>query len=282
MSITKAIIPVAGYGTRRLPITKAIEKSMLPVGNRPIVDFAVEDCILAGVKDIIFVITKTGERSQIETYYGKNARLEEFLLARGAEEKLKKLQTAPDDVHFHFVEQDANDKYGTAVPVALAVKQLGLDEAVAFCNGDDFFYGSKDGSEEKNLFSALQNDDEAAIIGIRLPKEEIMKFAMIEAGGDGFMTNIVEKPKMEEITNDLANINRFVLSRELLKEIVGYVDGNNFSATEQEYFITDPVLNFVKKGGKMRVVPATGRFMDCGSLEGWLYANQLVNGLIKE
>jgi UTP--glucose-1-phosphate uridylyltransferase len=281
MSITKAIIPVAGYGTRRLPITKAVEKSMLPVGNRPIVDFAVEECALAGIKDIIFVITKTGERSQIETYYGKNARLEEFLVARGAEEKLKKLQTAPADLNFHFVEQDANDKYGTAVPVALAVKSLEISESVAFCNGDDFFYGSKGGSEVKNLLSSL-SEDEAGLIGIPLPRQEIMKFAMIEKAADGMMTNLVEKPKLEEITSDLANINRFALTPDLLKAIVDYVDGHNFAATEQEYFITDPILDFVKTGGKMRVVPATGRFMDCGSLEGWLYANQLINGLVKE
>ncbi|MCL1963245.1 sugar phosphate nucleotidyltransferase [Candidatus Saccharibacteria bacterium] len=278
--IKTAIVPVAGYGTRRLPITKAVEKSMLPVGNRPIVDFAVEDCILAGIKDIVFVITETGEKSQIETYYGRNARLEEFLAARNATEKLKMLETAPSDVRFHFVKQDANDKYGTAVPVALAVKELGLNESVAFCNGDDFFWDSKDGSEEKNLVSHITHD-EAAIIGVRLPKEEITKFAMIEKNTDGFMTNIVEKPKLAEITSDLANINRFILSPALLTEIVNYVDNHHFGATDQEYFITDPILNFVRGGGKMRVVPASGRFMDCGSLEGWLYANQVDAGLSK-
>ncbi len=279
MQIRKAIIPVAGWGTRRLPITKAIEKSMLPVGNRPIVDFAVEDCILAGIKEIIFVITKTGKESQIQSYYEKNTKLEEFLLARGANEKLAKLKTAPEDIHFSYVEQDANDKYGTAVPVALAVKQLGLSESVAFCNGDDFFYGSKDGSEEKNLISALQSADESAMIGVPTSKEDIVKhgLGMIESDQDGFMTNLTEKPELEQITSNLASVNRFILSKDLLTEIVSYVDSNAFTATDQEYMITDPVLDFVRNGGKVRVVPATGQFMDCGSTEGWLRANNIVN-----
>jgi UTP--glucose-1-phosphate uridylyltransferase len=283
--ITKAIIPVAGYGTRRLPMTKAIEKSMLPIGDRPLVDYAVSECIAAGIKDIYFVINKTmGDRTQIETYYGKNALLEEFLTARNAEAKLVKLQTAPEDVRFHYVVQDPNAQYGTAVPVALVVAaagrgevpEIGVDECVAFANGDDFFWdGGK--TSEMAAFVGQVKDGEAAIIGVEYPKEQICNFGMIE-NGDGFMHGLVEKPSEDKVTSTLINVNRFVLSPELLREIADYVERNDFSPLQQEYMITDPILDFVKKGHKVRVVAAKSEWLDGGSLEGWFKANRTVLG----
>jgi UTP--glucose-1-phosphate uridylyltransferase len=283
--ITKAIIPVAGYGTRRLPMTKAIEKSMLPIGDRPLVDYAVSECIKAGIKDIYFVINKTlGEHTQIETYYGKNALLEEFLRDRKADEKLAKLQTAPEDVRFHYVVQDPNAAYGTAVPVALVVKaaaagevpELGADESVVFANGDDFFWDGGKTSEMATFISQVE-DGEAAIIGVECPKEDVVKCAMIARDGD-FMTGLVEKPALEEVTSTLTSVNRFVLNPGLLKEIAGYVARNDFSPLEQEYMITDPILDFVKKGNKVRVVAAESEWLDGGSLDGWYKANKTVLG----
>ncbi|MCL2001910.1 sugar phosphate nucleotidyltransferase [Candidatus Saccharibacteria bacterium] len=282
--ISKAIIPVAGYGTRRLPMTKAIEKSMLPIGDRPLVDYAVSECIKAGIKDIYFVINKTlGAQAQIETYYGENALLTEFLEARNASEKLAKLKTAPEDVRFHYIVQDPNAAYGTAVPVALfmaevAAGKIGLSEgeSVAFANGDDFFWDGGKTSEMAEFVSQIK-DGEAAIIGVEYPKEQIPNFGMIENGG-GLMSGLVEKPSVDKVTSTLINVNRFVLSPELLEEIVSYVERNNFSPLEQEYMITDPILDFVKKGNKVRVIKAKSEWLDGGSLEGWFKANRVVLG----
>ena len=281
--ITKAIIPVAGYGTRRLPMTKAIEKSMLPIGDRPLVDYAVSECIKAGIKDIYFVINKTmGDHTQIETYYGKNALLEDFLRDRNASEKLAKLQTAPEDVRFHYVVQDPNAAYGTAVPVALVmaaaatgeVPAIGAEESVVFANGDDFFWDGGKTSEMATFVSRVE-DGEAAIIGVECPREQVCNFGMIDNDA-GVMKGLVEKPSKDEITSTLINVNRFVLNPALLKEIVAYVERNDFSPLEQEYLITDPILDFVKNGGKMRVVPAQSEWLDGGSLEGWYKANTTV------
>ena len=92
--ITKAIIPVAGWGTRRLPVTKAIEKCMLPVGNRPIVDYVVQDCITAGITDIYFVV---GEQSgQLHDFYRNNVELNDYLRRNGKEDLLPLI--APDRI----------------------------------------------------------------------------------------------------------------------------------------------------------------------------------------
>ena len=81
MEITKAIIPVAGWGTRMLPITKAIEKCMLPVGKRPIIDYVVQDCLAAGIREFIFVVSE--QSSQLEAYYRSNIHLNDYLRRKG-------------------------------------------------------------------------------------------------------------------------------------------------------------------------------------------------------
>ena len=109
MTISKAIIPVAGWGTRRLPITKVVEKSMLPVGNRPLVDYSVQELIRAGVKDIYMVVSNT-EPCQVRAFYQDNLALNLYLKARGKEDKLEKAKTLPDDVRIHYVAQDPSAK----------------------------------------------------------------------------------------------------------------------------------------------------------------------------
>jgi len=108
MNITKAIIPVAGWGTRMLPITKAIEKSMLPVGTRPVVDYVVQDVIKAGIRNIYFVV---GEQStQIQNYYRSNIQLNDYLRAQGKEDKLPLI--APlDGVSIHFITRGVDSLY---------------------------------------------------------------------------------------------------------------------------------------------------------------------------
>ena len=119
--ITKAIIPAAGWGTRRLPITKVIEKSMLPVGNRPLVDYSVQELIEAGVTDIYMVISNV-EPCQVRAFYNDNIALNQYLADRGKEDRLKLAKTLPDNVKIHYVVQDPSGKYGTAVPVCMVAE----------------------------------------------------------------------------------------------------------------------------------------------------------------
>jgi UTP--glucose-1-phosphate uridylyltransferase len=273
--ITKAIIPTAGYGTRRLPITKTIEKNMLPVGNRPIIDYVIEECALAGITDIYLVVNDI-ENSQIAQYYGHNKKLEQYLSSRNATEKSEKLNTLPKGVKLYFIEQDVNDKYGTAVPVALALAECGTDEPVVFCNGDDFFINAKDGSEVKTMVKAAVNSVDSVMLGYKVPREEVTKYGMIKIDAQDSMTSIIEKPKPAEVISNLVSINRIILSPGLLKVIKDYVTDNNFGPNDQEYMITDCYAEYIRQGGKIRVVGSTGEWLDCGSLKGWLYANEII------
>ena len=273
--ITKAIIPVAGWGTRRLPITKIIEKSMLPVGNRPLVDYSVQDLIKAGVKDIYMVIGNA-EPCQVREFYRENLALNQYLVERGKEDKLALAKTLPDNVTIHYTVQDPSGKYGTAVPIAMVVKEFKIDEPVLVFMGDDFVWNPGGESAAEALIKAA-GDGESAILGVEIEKEKVEKYGVLSEK-DGKLVGVVEKPKPEEAPSNLINVSKYIMASDLLKRIVKYVDEHDFGPKDQEYMVTDPIDEFIKDGGVMRVAPTSGEYLDGGSVEGWLHANNVVCG----
>ena len=274
--ITKAIIPVAGWGTRRLPITKIIEKSMLPVGNRPLVDYSVQELIAVGVKDIYMVISDV-EPCQVREFYRDNLALNQYLIDRGKKDRLKLAKTLPDDVTIHYTVQDPSGKYGTAVPIAMVVKEYHLNESVLVFMGDDFIWNPDGQSASASLIDAIQEDSDSAILGVEIPKENVAKYGVLSTK-DGKLIDIVEKPSPETAPSNLINVSKYIMSPELLQDIVKYVDSHDFGPLDQEYMVTDPIYEYIKKGHIVRVAPTSGQYLDGGSVEGWLHANNVVCG----
>lgn len=274
--ITKAIIPVAGWGTRRLPITKIIEKSMLPVGNRPLVDYSVQELIKAGVKDIYMVISNV-EPCQVREFYSENHALNAYLTERGKEDRLKLAKTLPEGVTIHYTMQDPAGKYGTAIPIAMVVEEYNINEPVLVFMGDDFIWNPDGQSASESLIAALQSDDESAILGVEIPRENVDKYGVFSVE-DGKLTGVVEKPTPEEAPSNLINVSKYIMSPALLREIVDYVHTHDFGPKDQEYVVTDPIDSFIAKGGVIRVASTTGEYLDGGSVEGWLHANNVVCG----
>ena len=93
------------------------------------------------------------------------------------------------------------------------------------------------------------------------------------------LTNVVEKPKIEDAPSNLINVSKYILSPKLLQEIVDYVKTHDFGPKDQEYVITDPIDSYIKNGGTMRVITAEGQYLDGGSVEGWVHANNVVCNL---
>ena len=272
--ITKAIIPVAGWGTRRLPITKIIEKSMLPVGNRPLVDYSVQELIKAGVKDIYMVISNV-EPCQVREFYKENLALNQYLVDRGKEDRLALAKTLPEGVTIHYTVQDPAGKYGTAVPIALVVKEYNLNEPVLVFMGDDFIWNPGGESAAKALTKSIQDASDSAILGVEIDKEKVEKYGVLSAK-DGKLIDVVEKPKPDKAPSNLINVSKYIMSPDLLQRIVKYVDEHDFGPLDQEYMVTDPIDDYIKNGGIMRVAPTTGEYLDGGSVEGWLHANNVV------
>lgn len=272
--ITKAIIPVAGWGTRRLPITKIIEKSMLPVGNRPLVDYSVQELVKAGVTDIYMVISNV-EPCQVKAFYEDNLALNQYLEERGKTDRLKLAKTLPDNVKIHYLPQDPSAKYGTAVPVAMVAEEYNIDEPVLVFMGDDFIWNPDGKSAAESLLEAVQNEQDSAMLGVEVPHDQVDKYGILSIK-DGLLTDVVEKPTIEEAPSNLINVSKYIISPELLKNIVEYVNSNDFGPMDQEYVITDPIDAYIKNGGTMRVVSAEGQYLDGGSVEGWVHANNVV------
>lgn len=274
--ITKAIIPVAGWGTRRLPITKIIEKSMLPVGNRPLVDYSVQELIKAGITDIYMVISNV-EPCQVQEFYRDNLALNDYLVERGKADRLALAKTLPDYVKIHYTTQDPAGRYGTAVPIALVVEEYNLDEPVLVFMGDDFVWNPDGESAAESLIHSLQSEDESAILGVEIPREKVDKYGVLSVQ-DGKLVDVVEKPSIEEAPSNMINVSKYIMSRDLLRRVVNYVKSHDFGPLDQEYLVTDPIDEYIKEGGIMRVAPTTGEYLDGGSVEGWVHANNVVTG----
>ncbi|CAN5416168.1 UTP--glucose-1-phosphate uridylyltransferase GalU [soil metagenome] len=268
--ITKAIIAVAGWGTRRLPITKSIEKCMLPIGNRPLVDYVVQDCIKAGIKDIYFVVSEGS--TQLQQYYSENDALNQYLIKNGKNDAIKQV-AVPDGISFHYIEQPSGGKYGTAVPVALAARYIVDEESVIVLGGDDFIYNADGSSEIRRLLYATPQDGNA-ILGVSVERDQLNKYGVIRMNSDEEFVQIVEKPNPGEEPSDLINISKYVLNHDVIRTIVDYVSTDR----EAEYYITDPINQYVSRGGSLKVVRSQGQFLDGGTTEGWLRANRIVLG----
>lgn len=266
-NVTKAIIPVAGWGTRMLPITKSIEKCMLPIGNRPVIDYVVQDVIRAGVTDIYFIV---GEQStQVQSYYSRNEALERYLERQGKEDKLP-LVAPIEGVNFHYIVQPSDGKYGTAVPVGLVNEYIEDDELVAVIMGDDFLYSGDETNDLARLIEAAGVT--GSMIGVQVPLETVSKYGVLELDEAGNYRRIVEKPSVEQAPSNLINVSKYVLPKAAI-EAAATIPIN---PTRGEYELPDAINAHVAQGGTIKVIEAHGQFLDAGSVEGWLHANNIV------
>lgn len=252
-----------------LPITKAIEKCMLPVGTRPVVDYVVQDCIAAGITDIYFVV---GEQSaQIQNYYRSNIQLNDYLRRVGKEDKLP-LVAPISGVSFHFIVQPSQGKYGTAVPVGLASEFIEQGEQAVVLMGDDFVYNTDGTNEITRLVEAAGN--EGAMLGVNVPPDAVSNYGVLQLSEGGNYQQIVEKPGVDEAPSTLINISKYVLPKTAI-DAAATIPAN---PARGEYEITDVINNYVASGGSIKVVQAHGQYLDGGSVDGWLHANNVVAG----
>ena len=269
MTVTKAIIPVAGWGTRRLPITKTIEKCMLPIGNRPLVDYVAQDCLKAGITELFFVVGE--DSTQLEDYYRSNIKLNDYLRRNGKEDKLP-LVAPLAGVQLHFITQPSYGKYGTAVPISLCADYVNEGESVVVLMGDDFIWNPDGSSEVARLLEAVPSGS-CGLLATKVAPEDVSKYGVIELDANGNYVQSVEKPQPEDAPSDLINISKYVLTKQVID-----MAANVAAAPNGEYQLPDAVNQYVQSGGEVKVVAATGQYLDGGSVEGWLQANNVVAG----
>ena len=273
MQVTKAIIPVAGWGTRWLPLTKTIEKCMLPIGNRPLIDYAVQDCLKAGITEFIFVV---GENStQLEDYYRSNIKLNDYLRQSGNQDKIP-LVAPLTGVKLHFVVQPSYGKYGTAIPIALAADYVEPGESVVVVMGDDLFYNSDGSSEIQHLVEETP-EGASGILGAVLPESDTLtgRYGSIEVDENDNLVRVTEHPDVIP-SPFIKNVAKYLLNYTLLQSVKAYA--NEDRSETGEYYIFTPFEPLLANGEVMKLVRSKGVYLDGGNVAGWLRANQIVLG----
>jgi UTP--glucose-1-phosphate uridylyltransferase len=267
--IKKCLFPVAGYGTRFLPATKAMPKEMLPVVNKPLVQYAVEEAIDAGMSEMAFV---TGRgKSAITDHFDFSYELETQIRGSGKEEYLSSIRSVLDSATFSFTRQREMKGLGHAI---LTGKTLIGSEPFGVILADDLCFNGG-GSSVMGQMSRLYKQFRCSIVAImEVPEDQVHKYGVIagEAMKDGLyrVEDMVEKPSREDAPSNLAIIGRYILTPDIFDIIQQTPPGKN-----GEVQITDALLKQAKEGCVMACKFQGTRF-DCGSVDGFVEATNHV------
>ncbi|MCF6734619.1 UTP--glucose-1-phosphate uridylyltransferase GalU [Blastococcus sp. KM273129] len=262
----KAVIPVAGMGTRFLPATKAVPKELLPVVDRPALQYIVEEAARAGLPEVLMV---TGRgKAAIEDFFDRTPELETALEKKGDEGRLSAVHESTDVAQVHFVRQGEARGLGHAVLQAAAF--VG-DEPFAVLLGDDLI-DARDHLLEQML--AVQAEHGGSVIALLdVGRENIDKYGAVavEPTGDGSdvvaVTGLVEKPPVDEAPSSLAIIGRYVLAPEVFDVLRETAPGRG-----GEIQLTDALATLVERGEPVHGVVFGGRRYDTGDKLDYLKA----------
>ena len=263
MKIKKAIFPVGGLGTRFLPATKSMPKEMLPIVDKPLIQYAVEEAANAGIEQFIFVTSRG--KSSIENHFDHSFELENNLISKGKRETLKTAQEMlkiPGS--FAYVRQQEPAGLGHAVWCA---RHLIGDEPVAVILADDLIKGSK------TIGEMIQNYENGNMLAImEVEKNDVSSYGIITPGKTLGNNNIdivdlIEKPSVENAPSNLAVVGRYIIEPTIFDVLENQHKGSN-----NEIQLTDAIANRIGKsictGYKF-----SGERFDCGSKLGFIKAN---------
>jgi UTP--glucose-1-phosphate uridylyltransferase len=264
--ITKCLFPAAGFGTRFLPATKAVPKEMLPIINKPILQYGVEEAISAGITNIA-IVTGRGKRS-IEDHFDNSVELESQLKETSKEHYIKDIQNIIEKATFTYVRQKKMLGLGHAI---LTGEPLIGNNPFAVILADDLCMNSDD-SVLKQMLKVF-NKYKCSVVAIEeVPKEDTNKYGivdgdLIDGSNDTFrVTDMVEKPESIDSPSNMAIVGRYILTPdifEIIKTIKPDLNG--------EIQITDALLSQAKQGNVVAYKFKGLRF-DCGSVRGYIQA----------
>ena len=263
--IKKVIIPVAGAGTRFLPVTKAQPKEMLPIIDKPVVQYIVEEAVASGVEDIILV---TGaSKVSIENHFDYNYELQNLLKQQGKEEQRQEIKKIADMANFIYVRQKGS--YGNGTPV-LNCKHIIGNEPFAIMWGDDLFVGEEK-PRLKQLIEAYEKFNNPVLSAMEVTKEETKKYGIIdgrELDKDIIeVKNIIEKPEPDKAPSNWAAIGSYILTPDIFEELEQTAIGK-----DNELWLVDAIVALSKKRS-IYAKKIKGKYFDTGSKIGWLKAN---------
>lgn len=265
MKIKKAVIPVAGMGTRFLPITKSIAKEMLPIVDLPAIHYIAKECMESGIEEIIFITSK--DKPEIENYFTFNNQLD-AKLDNEKKELLKETNKIIKNIKFHFIEQ--KEATGSATAISLAREYI-KDEFFAVLYGDDIMDCQKPALSQ---LIKLHEQNKRNIVGcLEVEQNLIPNYGIMDVGNDFKINQIIEKPSIEEAPSNIAGLGRYIID----SKIFSYID-NLVPDKKGEYNFTDAMEMFREDANEFFACVIEGNYYDIGSKLGYLKAN-LIFGL---
>jgi UTP--glucose-1-phosphate uridylyltransferase len=269
--VRKAVFPVAGFGTRFLPATKSMPKELMPIIDKPLIQYAAEEAVRAGIDTLIFV---TGRHKRaIEDHFDSNPELEGALRAKGKHKQADMVRNIlPDGVECVFVRQSEQLGLGHAV---LCAERVVGDEPFAVILADDFILADGNGATA-DLVTAFEKTGKTQLCVMPVEGPNISKYGVIVPANEiGLIAGIVEKPKYEHAPSNLASIGRYVLTPEIFNMLKKLPPGAG-----GEIQLAD-AINDQAARERVEAIMLNGLRYDCGSFSGYLEATLAVYNIIK-
>lgn len=262
--IKKAVFPAAGLGTRFLPATKAQPKEMLPIVDKPVIQYLVEEAVAAGIEDIV-IITGRGKRA-IEDHFDQSFELESTLAGKGKEEALKQMKAISRMANFIYVRQPEPLGDGHAI---LCAKEVIDNEPFAVLFGDDIVDSETPAIQQ---LIGLYNETKSCVIGLeKIAKEDSEKYGMVkpksQKGSTVEIESLVEKPKPEDAPSNLGIIGKYVCTPDIWEAL----EKAGSSTQDGEIRLIDGFREIIKKS-PIYGHEIQGHRFDCGTKLGLIKA----------
>lgn len=261
MKVKKAIIPAAGLGTRFLPVTKSLPKEMLPLIDKPILQFILEELVEAGIDQVLIVTTR--DKASIENHFDSNIELEVFLEARGKEEELKTVRDLASLAQVYYLRQDQPRGLGHAVSICRDF--IGQDP-FALLLGDEVFFSK---TPAIGQLAQVYDEVQAPVLAVgQVGPDEVSSYGIVDfAPGDkGRVQGLVEKPRPEEAPSNTAIYGRYILTPEIFSCLDRIQPGAG-----GEYQLTDALALYLEEGD-IYTAQVQGQRFDVGSKLGYVLA----------
>lgn len=264
--VRKAVIAVAGFGTRFLPATKATPKEMMPIIDKPVIQYVVEEAVESGIKDIILVTS--GTKRPLEDHFDDNESLELWLKKQGKLELLKTIKRIGKLANFIYIRQKG--PYGNAIPVLNAEPLIDKDEPFAVFFGDELVRNKI--PRLAQMIETYNKYQDPVLAVIPVDAEGTKKYAIIDPQAKVDqktyqIKGLVEKPGPEKATSRLGAIGAYILTPDIFKEIRAIKPGKG-----GEYWLVEAIFRLMKKR-PIYARQIEGEYFDTGSKIGWLHAN---------
>lgn len=244
--IRKAVIAAAGFGTRFLPATKNQPKEMLPIIDKPIIQYLVEEAVDSGIEDIILV-TRMGQ-STLENHFDSNFELEKLLEKNGKLDKLQKVKKISRMANFIYVRQHKYLPYGNGTPLISIKNLIGKNERFVYMFGDDLVLSEKPCT--KQIIDYSNQKGGAVTVAVQeISKEEVSRYGIykISEGTEDRVESAVEKPDPKDVSPPyVAQFGRFILNRDIINITNEHLKKNKLGKNN-ELWLIDSIIDYAKK-----------------------------------